>query len=246
MVFDKELEFIENNNLSTPILFYSSSKIVENLNVIKEAIFSEKVDVYYAMKSCYDSLVLDSLSSRVSGAEVMSELEFCLAEKHHFKSFILNGMGRSYDLLERVALYPNSTIIVDSERDLENISKILETNPEIKNLKLGIRLIFKLDDEEYKCNNYFQLEHKLGHDISSSFCAKFFRFCSSHNRVSWDLLHTHFTINEKMPFIYQKIMQEIKQQLDKYETIYNLSPTRIDVGGGFEIYNPKEKNVFSN
>ena len=99
---------------------------------------------------------------------------------------------------------------------------------------------------KYKCNNYFQLEHKLGHDISSSFCAKFFRFCSSHNRVSWDLLHTHFTINEKMPFIYQKIMQEIKQQLDKYETIYNLSPTRIDVGGGFEIYNPKEKNVFSN
>ena len=65
MVFDKELEFIENNNLSTPILFYSSSKIVENLNVIKEAIFSEKVDVYYAMKSCYDSLVLDYLYSSV-------------------------------------------------------------------------------------------------------------------------------------------------------------------------------------
>ena len=246
MDLSKELKFIESNKLSTPVLFYNCKKMAENFNMIKETIFSKNIEIYYAMKSCYDSLLLNYISSKTNGAEIMSELEYQLAKKHNFHSIILNGMGRSYELLENVSLHKNSTIIIDSKRDLENISKILEKNSKIKNIKLGIRLNLKLNDTDYKGNNYFQTEHKLGHDITSPFCKEFLQFCTNNNRVSWDLVHTHFTINEKKPDIYQQMLLKIKQKIEEYKTLYHIAPKRIDIGGGFEIYNPKEKNIFSN
>ncbi len=233
MSFDKEIDFIEKNNLSTPIMFFNETLALEPLNLIKQHL--KNVEIYYAVKSCYNVPLLRFFAQQKIGAEVMSELEFDLAKKCKFNNIIVNGMGRSFSFTEKVLNSTDTIFIVDSNRDLDIVKKFLEKNKR-KNCRLGIRIRLNDKKKNYSDNHYLDPLNKLGNYIDSDVYGNFLSLIETENRAIWDIVHLHFTINELNPSVYTKAIEEVKQHIDLIKKQKNIYPKRVDLGGGFEVY----------
>ncbi len=162
----KDINFITANRIKTPIAFFDENRMLASYNIMRDNL-ANNIDIYYAIKSCYNLSLLKAISTLKIGAEVLSELEFKLALKSNFKKIILNGMGRSFDFLEHAILHQSVCVILDTDTDIKNI-KILAQKYVNKKIFIGIRYNLMLN--KYKdSNHYFSFEHKLGNKIPSFF-----------------------------------------------------------------------------
>jgi diaminopimelate decarboxylase len=237
--YDKQINFIEKNELSTPVTFFDTRKLHESLQVLNE-VYDKNISIFYAIKSCYNKNILNSLSSANVGVEVLSELEYELAKAAGFNSILLNGMGRSYDLLSRT-INDGNIVLVDSINDLKNLKII--SNETDKPLRLGFRLRLVLSSIDPE-NSYVSDDHPLGNYIDSDLVRQFFEFCNTQPNANWEMLHTHLTINETSPGIYIKGMEKIVSALIQLKKTYGLRPTILNLGGGFEVYNSNQRETF--
>lgn len=237
--YEEQIIFIEKNELSTPVTFFDTRKLYESLELINE-VFNKNITVFYALKSCYNKNILNSLSKANVGVEVLSELEYELAKQAGFNSILLNGMGRSYDLLS-MAIDDGNIVLVDSINDLKNLQII--SNKTDKQLRLGIRLRLDLSSIDPE-NGYVSDDHPLGNYINSDLVKRFFEFCKTQPNVHWEMLHTHITINETSPRIYIGAMEKIALAITQLDNTYGLHPTILNLGGGFEVYNPSQRETF--
>ena len=233
MTFDKEIDFIKKNNLSTPVMFFNETLALEPLSLIKQHL--KNTDIYYAVKSCYNVPLLHFFAEQKIGAEVMSELEFDLAKKCKFNNIIVNGMGRSSSFIEKVLKSTDTVFIVDTNRDLNIVKKFLEKNKQEK-CRLGIRIRLNDKKKNYSDNHYLDPLNKLGNYTDSDVYRNFLSLIETENRAIWDIVHLHFTINELDPAVYIKIIEQLKQHIDLIKQQKNIYPERIDLGGGFEVY----------
>lgn len=240
---ERNLTRIANSNsIPTPSLIYVEELLDESLDLVRQSM--PRAKIFFALKSCYNESVLAHFSHNC-GAEVMSELEYTLAERCGFKTsdIIVNGMGRSAEFL-RKAISKNSIIIIDSESDLEKISEIRNDADEVR---LGIRL--KVDVSEFQSSPYKNKYNKLGVCPSSDLFKKFIKIVKYDN-VSFSLLHCHFAINELDPAIYLEVLRQVKKILNELKIEHpSLKVEMIDIGGGFEVYDekivPRFKYLFS-
>ena len=237
--FVKEVKFIGEHKLETPVAFFSEKNMLEAYDVMERAL-SVTHEVYYAVKSCYHPPLLKAISRLGAGAEVLSELELELAQNNGFTKFIINGMGRSQDFLKRAAELDDACIIVDSHQDLRFLETICEQS--MKPVRLGVRLDIKLPG--HAVNTYLSQEHKLGNRFDSPLFQEFLRFCKQHANAQWDILHMHVTINETDPQVYEDAIAALHGYADDLVRQGYAIPSRIDIGGGFEVYDPKQQKVF--
>lgn len=232
-------EILENAAISTPSLVYVEEAIDIPLNLIKNHLGEAKI--HFALKCCYNSNVLQYLANQGCGVEVMSELEYDLAEKNGFtpSNIIVNGIGRSLEFLKN-ASSKNSIVILDSEEDLEKI-QIIQKEASSK-IRLGIRL--KIDISEFTYSPYKNKDNKLGVFPDSDLFKKFMEIVSNENCV-FELIHCHFTINELSSSIYISVLKKIKIFLSELNDSYpGVTPNIINIGGGFEVYQAEKLNEF--
>lgn len=218
---------LAHQNISTPHLIYDERILLENIQILKNNIGA---DVFFALKSCYNKDVLSFIAKSGCGAETMSENEYHLAQKTGFepKNIILNGLGRSLDLLER-ALDEGSIIIVDSPNDLKRIQSLSKNK---KIIRLGLRLDLGLG-ERMGSSPYGEL-NKLGSYDSDELYREFFSILMQVPNATFEVLHVHFTINEKNLSIYDAALKEIDRHIANIRSKWpKFMPKKIDIGGGF-------------
>jgi diaminopimelate decarboxylase len=235
----EQIVFIKKNNLATPVTFFDERHLHEALKTINKAMGNDTL-IYYALKSCYNKEILKTLSISGLGAEVLSEFEYNLAVETGFNSILLNGMGRSHKLLAR-AVADDNTVIVDTLNDIKNLSQIAKVSD--NTLRIGFRLRLNLSETEPN-NSYVSEQHPLGNYLESNFVAELLKFCLTHENVKWEMLHVHLTINETSSNIYKEAVTQLAVALQYLELHYGLKPNIINLGGGFEVFDPELKPEF--
>lgn len=239
--FKEQIDYIENNSLTTPVTFFDERNLHQSLETLHE-VFSKDTLIFYALKSCYNKKLLYSLSKIGVGVEVLSELEYKLAKQSGFTSIILNGMGRSSDLLSET-INDGNIVIVDTITDLENLKFL--ANSSKKTLKLGVRLRINLSDN-YPENSYVSADHPLGNYQDSDLFKQFLEFCNSKSNIKWEMIHAHIAINEFSSQIYKSAIIKIANVLQEIKVEYKIQPSIVNLGGGFEVYDPNNKRRFIN
>ena len=234
-------QFLVSHNIETPVMFFDENEAQKTVSLISEHL--KKADIYYAVKSCYNTNLLKFFASCGLGAEVMSELEFDLAKTAKFKRIILNGLGRSEQCIMKALQHKNTTIIVASKRDLHIVKRYLAEHQRQK-CRLGIRLRFDLQGADGSKNLYLEPLNKLGNYIDSDFYQEFMEYVCHQKRALWDLVHMHFTINELNPSTYVNAMKFLQKHLTDIEQRFHIMPQRIDLGGGIEVFSQDQEQKF--
>lgn len=235
----EQIQFIEKERLKTPITFFDERNLQDALSVLRRAC-GEDTSIFYALKSCYNKKILDFLARSGVGAEVLSEFEYDLALRANFKPIILNGMGRSKELLLKAAKN-NDIIIVHTMNDLAVLSRLAEQN-DIR-LRLGFRM--RLDLAEFAPGNAYVSENSsLGNRPSSQLFEEMVNLCRDRENVTWDMLHLHLTINQTSPAIYIEAISQTAALLHTVVRSAATEPRIINIGGGYEVFDPKNKQQF--
>lgn len=233
-----DIEYLKSNNISTPVTVFSEQNMLDALSLMRDN--TKNAKIYYAVKSCYNYPLLKAISKQGIGAEILSELEFDIALATGFEEFIVNGMGRSRDFLHRVAAYDKACIIIDTVQDIYHIKSIAKQID--SKINVGIR--FNLDLPIHGDNYYQNSDHGLGNSLNNELFKLFIELCREEN-VEWQVLHSHFTINETNPGIYQEAILEISDMLNEISKKDISLPKVIDLGGGFEVFSPDMKTEFN-
>ncbi len=233
MNFINEIDFIKDHKLLTPVMFYDQTLAKSPVSLIKKHL--KECDIYFALKSCYNIPMLRFFASQGFGAEIMSEFEYKLAKSAKFDRIIVNGLGRSEAFIKKILQDDNITLIIDTDRDLNIVKDYLSTHPK-KNCSLGIRVRFHSSNKKNLNHLYCDPLNKLGNYEDSNVYLHFLSFIEHEKRAKWDIIHTHFTINELKADVYLDMLKKIKKHLAHIEKKRHISPLRVDVGGGFEVY----------
>ena len=232
-----DIEYLKSNNITTPVTVFNEQNMLDALSVLRDCTHNTKI--YYAIKSCYNFPLLKSIAKQGLGAEILSELEFDIALAAGFKEFIVNGMGRSKDFLRKVAVIGKACIIIDTVQDIHHIRSIAEQI----NSKINVGIRFNLDLPIHGGNYYQTSDHGLGNSLNDELFKLFIELCREGN-IEWQVLHSHFTINETNPGIYQEAITEVSNLLNEISKRGVSLPKVIDLGGGFEVFSPDMKTEF--
>jgi len=236
--FNDEISYIQRQALNTPVTFFSEARMMEALTLMRNALPGAS-EIYYALKSCYHPPLLESIAGQNLGAEVLSDLEFDLAKAHGFTKFIVNGMGREKSFFEKVLVEKDVCIIVDSAQDIESLQSMAPTLS--RPISLGFRFIIDLPSGS---SYYQQDDHKLGNYFDSDLFRKFIDLCKQDHFV-WNLMHTHITINELDETVYLEALSILRSYLESLNSQGISLPNYIDIGGGFEVFDPRKAAVFT-
>lgn len=214
--------------LPTPHLVYSEKYLCSYADFLKEVL--PEANFFFAVKSCYSPPVLQILSKMGLGAEVMSEFEYRHALNNGFSpnKVIVNGLGRDKNFLKE-CINNGSTIIIDSEGDLDNIIN-LANNQHNSNILLGLRYRPNLEGEE---SPYAKKRNKLGTNEDSGYLDKLVSFVREKDNVLLDMVHMHITINNRSTKIYQKAIDQLRTFVDNFldDEVKN-----VNLGGGFDSF----------
>lgn len=236
--FADEISYIEQGGLRTPVTFFSEAHMLEALALMQNGL-SNTSDLYYALKSCYHPPLLKSIACQGLGAEVLSEMEFNLAKANGFTRFIVNGMGRTRSFFEKVLAEKDVCIIVDSEQDIEHLQSIAGS------IARPISVGFRFAIDVTSGSSYYQTTtHKLGNSFDGALFKKFIALCKQESFV-WDLMHAHSTINELNEAVYLETISILQGYVEDLKKQNIPIPSRIDIGGGFEVFDPANAHEFS-
>lgn len=144
-------------NGSRPLLLHLPHRAVDNHTALRAA-FSAHFDVrvHCAVKACYVPGVLRALAAAGAGVEVMSDLEWRLAQGAGFTAdrIVSDSVARPVEHLERLLRAPQVVISVDGERELERV--------EWHAKQLGARPTIVIRANFLPADDFFSTSSKLG------------------------------------------------------------------------------------
>lgn len=214
--------------MKTPYFLINEAEINKNVNEFKAALkkyWSNSV-LAYSVKTNSLPWILEYMNKSAVLAEVVSDEEYQLAIKCGFSDdrIVFNGPIKGEEYFLR-AIEKRAVVNIDSENELELLSK----NEKVKLSEIGIRLnvdigVFPEGDVDYREDG--------------------FRFGFSHEACGLKrALDRIRQINENCRIGLHLHCNSITRSLDVYRSIskytamivetYGLTPSYIDVGGGF-------------
>ena len=121
--------------------------------------------------------------------------------------------------------------------DLRKIKNIADSG---KKIRLGFRYAPDLGLPENA--SYQKSSHKLGSQKEDPLFSEFFTFLTLKKyNIHFELLHTHFAINNRSSGIYSHVLHDLyhtlKYVLERWPTVK--LPEKISLGGGFHPYSPE-------
>lgn len=180
----------------------------------------------YSFKTNYVPSLCQYAKNEGCYAEVVSEMEYQLAEQLGFEKIILNGPIKKESILYH-AIESRAIINLDSEYEVESVCKYRELHPNTT-IKVGLRINVMLTDSEG--NSTIQCGLRVGRfgfplDILDKNISRL-----RDNNIIINSLHGHTSSSDRVPFNYQIITKRMLHVCEKYQ-LNDLE--YFDVGGGF-------------
>lgn len=212
----------------TPYYFMNSKIFIDNIIGFQNAFKRryENLIVGYSFKTNYVPALCQIAKDVGCYAEVVSYMEFQIAQKLGFKHFIFNGPIKTDEGLVE-AIEANAIINIDSEYEIDFICKYKEKHPECKP-QIGLRINVRLTDVEG--NSTIQCGLKQG------------RFGFPHDILERNInrlksagivivsLHGHTSSSDRDVNNYKIIVQQMLRTCRQFQ----LNDLKyFDVGGGF-------------
>ena len=212
----------------TPFYIMNPDKYRHNINGFVNA-FKRKYDKIiagYSFKTNYVPALCKIARDEGCYAEVVSEMEYALAQKIGFKNIIFNGPIKRPAILKQ-ALEDGAIINLDSEYEVVFVCQYKQENPD-KNVKVGMRININLTDEHG--NSTIQCGLRFGRfgfpdDIIGRNIERLRN--SGVNIIS---LHGHTSTSDRAVLNYKIITQHMLAICEKYK-LNDLE--YFDIGGGF-------------
>ncbi|REB08728.1 diaminopimelate decarboxylase [Sporosarcina sp. BI001-red] len=221
---------------------YNADQLEENYNEMFSA-FKSRYDRFiigYSFKTNYLPALVKKMSEMGAYAEVVSRMEFELAEKLCIDTskIIFNGPLKSYEDIAK-ALEGNSILNLDSSYEIELVKEYAKKNKD-KHYKVGIRVNFDLtiEGETTLLDGYER--SRFGFFVENGDAEKAINELTSIQNVDVVGLHGHFSTSIRSLPVYQKNIQVLCDLAKQYvkETLEYL-----DVGGGFYGRVPKTMEI---
>ena len=190
------------------------------LDTFSEAAFDTRVA--YSYKTNYLPAICSILHQEGAWTEIVSGMEFQLAQKlcRPGEEIIFNGPYKSRDELE-AALGVGATVNVDSFDELTRIEQVVESIN--KPTRIGIRVNFRHNESAWT---------KFGFNFENGSVDEALKRIASNPNLDLDLVHNHCGTFMLLTNIYAQATDVLIQVARRAREL-GLSPTKIDVGGGF-------------
>lgn len=212
----------------TPFYLMDGEAYKNNIHRFQNA-FTQRYDrlvMGYSFKTNYVPALCQIAKKEGCYAEVVSNMEFQLAQRLGFKHIIFNGPIKTAEVLA-AAIEADAIINVDSEYEIDTICNYKREHPAC-NPRIGLRINIRLTDTEG--NSTIQCGLRQGrfgfpYDIlERNIC----RFRSA--GVSIVSLHGHTSSSDRAVNNYEVIVQQMLKTCEQYQ----LDDLKyFDVGGGF-------------
>lgn len=214
--------------METPFFLIKKEELDENINNFKSALKEiwPNSKLAYSVKTNSLPWLLKYLKTQNVMAEVVSDEEYELALLCGFKEeeIVFNGPIKGKDAFLD-SIKKGSIVNIDSKHEVE----IFKRNIEESNNNIGVRVnidtsIFDKKDIGYLEDGFrFGFSEKNG-ELSDAI--ETIRMSETNNKIG---LHLHCNSVTRSLNVYQKLAEFAKYIIEKY----NISPSFIDIGGGF-------------
>lgn len=219
---------ILDSSVGTPFYIMNPEKYRHNIGDFINAFKMkyDKVVAGYSFKTNYVPALCNIAKNEGCYAEVVSEMEYALAQKIGFKNIIFNGPIKRPAVLKQ-ALEEGAIINLDSEYEVDIACKYKQENPD-KDVKVGMRININLTDEHG--NSTIQCGLRFGRfgfpdDIIGRNIERLRRA-----GIKVISLHGHTSTSDRAVLNYKIITQHMLAVCEKYQ-LNNLE--FFDIGGGY-------------
>ena len=231
---------------NTPIMVFNRKRL-KTLSKYFKDIFQKyytNTEVHYAIKACYVPDVLKIFLKNDLRLEVMSEFEYKLAKIVGAKSeeLIVNGPGKTEELLEMIIKDEVEYINIDSEEELEAVSRIAKKYDKI--VKVGLRI-----QPDVPQDSFLKRGEKLGIDEKSGQAEKLVSEIINNRNIKLCGIQFHSFINQNVEENIVNALKYVVKFILKMNEKYNFKPEYIDIGGGlatFENWNQNGIELLAN
>ncbi|PKM51001.1 MAG: pyridoxal-dependent decarboxylase [Firmicutes bacterium HGW-Firmicutes-7] len=218
------------NTLETPCYIIDSDELNYNYESLYNA-FSKHwkgvLGIGYSVKTNHLPWIMENMKQKGAYAEVVSSVEYQLAELIGFtpKQIIYNGPNKTLDTLER-AVKMGSIVNIDTFPQIDFLGSFSRTTE----IKVGLRVNFDLEEV---CPN----ESSMGNEPSR------FGFCTMNNSFKNALkrceelnitvcgLHMHQSSKTRSNKVFKALAEKVVTCIKQYDMKDQLE--YIDIGGGF-------------
>lgn len=214
--------------METPFFLINKDELDSNIQNFKSAL--EKIwpnsIIAYSVKTNSLPWLLKYLKSQDIMAEVVSDEEYELALLCGFseEEIVFNGPIKGENTFLD-SIKKGSIVNIDSKHEVEIFKKNIKKSSE----NIGVRVnvdtsIFDNNDVDYKKEGFRFGFSEGNNDLSN--VIETIRFNNINNRIG---LHFHCNSSSRSLNVYRKMAEYAKFIIEKY----NVSPSYIDIGGGF-------------
>lgn len=220
----------------TPAYIYSYSKILSQLQILKESFAPVAPLICYSVKANSNLSILKMLEENGLGADVVSEGELrrALLTKFRPSTIVFAGVGKKEEEIEFGIKKNIFCFNVENKEELDIIEKFGRKYR--KKVTCNLRLNLDVDVDTHHYMKTSKEETKFGIDLE---LAK--KIIKKRENYEWAKIkgfHLHLGSQIKEPSPYLKALEKVK--VFSRET--GFIPEIIDIGGGFGIpYSPDDK-----
>lgn len=178
--------------------------------------------VAYSYKTNYLASICSILHQEGAWAEIVSGMEFRLAQKMHRPGdeIIFNGPFKTREELT-AAFEVGATVNVDSFDELTRIEEVVAAMN--RPTRIGMRVNFKHNENAWT---------KFGFNFENGSADEALKRIAANPNLDLDLVHNHCGTFMLLTDVYGRAA-DVLIQVARRARNYGLTPTKIDVGGGF-------------
>ncbi len=217
------------DELKTPCFIIRDEILRKNLTDFKRIVENVYPDgiIGYSFKTNSTPYILTKALEYGCYAEVVSDTEYCLAEKIGFPTdkIIYNGPIKSKETFKR-AFFGRSVINIDSFRELQWLKEF--SNNEMPR-SIGIRVNFDLESALPGETSTGAKGGRFGFSLENGDLHRAIAVCQNIAGVKPAGLHMHVSSKTKSVNIYQKLSETACRIIEDEE----LDIEYLDIGGGF-------------
>lgn len=215
---------------NSPIMIFNGERLKSLSTYLKNTFkkYYSNTDIHYAIKACYTPKVIEIFLKNEIKLEVMSEFEYKLAKKigANTEELILNGPGKTNELLKIAIKDGVKTINVDSEDELEEVYNIAKKYNKV--VKIGLRVQPDVPEE-----SFLKRGEKLGVDEKTGQAEKIVKMVMGNSYLKLCGIQFHSFINQKSETNIVNALEYVIKFILEMKKKYNFKPEYIDMGGGF-------------
>ena len=226
---------------STPLLVFSEQRIIDNFKAFSKAFKKnyKNSQIYFSVKTNFETQVLKTLVKLGSNAEVASSLEVKLAQKAGFKpeQIVLDGPAWTDNDMEYCIDQGIHTFNVDSVDMLHRLHKIAKKKK--KTVRIGFRVYpeVKMSILKTFVENFIS---KFGVPISKALDA--YKEAQQLDYIEITSMHAHIGSMITDPSYYEKAIAAMVKLAGDIKEQLGIELKDINIGGGYGV---QSLNYFS-